>query len=200
MKDKLREQSRGASNYHNAIRSAVRGLWVGALDYDQFFQAMESAIRLGIPQAWHEGARECGVMPSELTPEERLVMQSAIWDEYNYIGNFALAIEASSKALGGKLGPLMNRAELWINRYKDIVNRAKTMACKNQKLMWVLGKTEVHCSSCLKLNGKIKRGSQWERAGIRPQHPDLECGGWRCDCSLVPTVAPMSKGPLPGIP
>lgn len=196
----LQEQSRGAANYYNAIRSAVRGLWVGALDFDQFFQALESAIRLGVPQAWYEGAKECGITPAELTPEERLAMQAAIWDEYNYIGGFASAIEAGSKGNGGKLGPLMTRAKLWVNRYKDITNRAKTMACGDQKLVWVLGKTEQHCSSCLKLTDKVKRASQWERAGIRPQHPDLECGGWRCDCSLEPTDAPMSMGPLPSIP
>lgn len=200
MTAELQEQSRGASNYSAAVRSAVRGLWMGAMDYDQFFQAMESAIRLGIPQAWYEGARECGVTPAELTPEERLAMQSVIWDEYNYINGFALAIEAGSKANGGKLGPLMNRADLWVNRYKDIVNRAKTMACGDKKLTWVFGKTEEHCSSCLKLVGKTKRASQWEQAGIRPQMPTLECGGWRCDCSLQPTDAPMSMGPLPRIP
>jgi hypothetical protein len=200
MTTELQEQSRRADSYRRNIRAATRALWLGAMDFDQFFAAMETAIRMGIPQAWHEGARECGVQPSELTSEERLAMQRAVLDELNYVTDFGLVIEAGSKANGGKLTPLMNRAALWVNRYKDITNRAKTMACGDQKLMWVLGKTKEHCASCLKLNGKVKRASQWDRAGIRPQHPDLECGGWRCECSFEPTDEPMSKGPLPRIP
>ena len=79
-----------------AIRSAVRALWLGAMDYDQFFDAMGAAIRQGIPVAWYEGARECGVLPSELMPDEKLALQSAMFDELNYVNDFASAIEAGS--------------------------------------------------------------------------------------------------------
>ena len=200
MTAELQEQSRGESDYAASLRATFRALWLDLVSYDAFFQAMMVAIRRGLTQAFEDGAKECGVLPEEFSPVERMELEQRVFDQYNYIGGFATAIEAGSKANGGKLGPLMTRAELWVNRYKDIVNRAKTMACKDQKLVWTLGRTEIHCSSCLKLNGKVKRASQWERAGIRPQHPDLECGGWRCDCSLEPTDAPMSMGPLPRIP
>ncbi len=54
----------------------------------------------------------------------------------------------------------------------------------------------VHnCNSCQKLNGKIKRGSYWQKT-IMPRSRNLECGGWRCCCDLVPTDDPISKGKL----
>ena len=72
--------------------------------------------------------------------------------------------------------------ELWVNRYRDVRNQAKVLACKDEKFVWRLGATENHCSTCPRLDGKVKRGSQWEKSGIRPQNPpntELECGGWK---------------------
>ena len=195
--DELQEQSRGASNYRNAVRAATRGFWSGALDYDQFAQALESAIRLGIPQAWHEGSKECGVLPSELSPEERLEMQGVIWDEYNYINGFALAIEAGSKANGGKLGPLMSRAEMWIGRYGQTKEKAKSMACADRKAVWIYGDTIEHCQDCSRVVGRVYRISTWDRYGWIPGSNDLACGGWRCKCQRVPTDEPCTPGRPP---
>ena len=59
----------------------------------------------------------------------------------------------------------------------------------------------VHnCSSCMKLAGKVKRGSFWQASGIQPQHPGLRCGGWNCQCFLSPTTDRASAGRLPSIP
>ena len=193
----LQEQSRGASNYHNAIRSAVRGLWVGALDFDQFFQAMESAIRLGIPNAWYEGAKECGVLPSELTPEERLGIEQAIYEQYNYVMGFADAIEAGSKANGGKLSPLLSRAEMWVGRYGQTKEKAKSVACADRKAQWVYGDTIEHCDDCSRVVGRVYRLSTWDRYGWIPGSHELACGGWRCKCSRVPTDAPYTPGRPP---
>ena len=79
------------------------------------------------------------------------------------------------------------------------------MAAKeNPKLRWEWTPEKEHCSSCEKLQGKVKRHSQWEAAGLYPQAPVLECmagagGVTVCGCRFVPTDEPMSKGPLPRI-
>lgn len=52
------------------------------------------------------------------------------------------------------------------------------------RLVWRLGNTEEHCTDCATLDGQAMTVSEWRAAGIRPQHPDLACGGWRCDCRL----------------
>lgn len=51
-------------------------------------------------------------------------------------------------------------------------------------LTWRLGATEQHCTDCASLDGQTMTVSEWKAAGIQPQSPDLECGGWRCDCRL----------------
>jgi hypothetical protein len=59
---------------------------------------------------------------------------------------------------------------------------------------WQLGNTEQHCTDCLRLNGQVHTADEWAASGWRPQGRNLECEGWRCDCSLVETTAPVSGG------
>lgn len=193
----------GRDSYATGIRSAVRGLWSGVFDYDQFFGSMMSTIRAGLTRAWYDGAREMGILPSELTPEERLELERAIQSEFSHLNGFASDIESNSKANGGKIAPLLKRADLWINRWLDVKNQARLMAGGDKKLKWVLGATEEHCKTCAAMNGKIKRASYWRDHGPHPQQPvndTIECKGWKCLCTWEPTDEPQSKGPLPKWP
>lgn len=74
---------------------------------------------------------------------------------------------------------------LWRNAPLRTENIARTYDRDDPWYRWELGATEKHCKDCLHLNGQIHRASEWRAAGIRPQSPDLECGGWNCDCKLV---------------
>ncbi len=167
--------------YQAALRSPVRGLWTGVLDRGQFRQSMFNTIETGIIDAWNEGAKECGIAPDELSEDELNTRDERIAQERSHVSEFGQAIQDGSRSNGGKLTPLFKRLDLWTNRYRDVTNEAKVMACKDEKLVWILGPTEKHCKTCPRLNGKVKRGSFWRNAGIRPQNPPnglLECGGW----------------------
>lgn len=184
------------AGYQLNLRAIVRALWKGTMDFNAAFDAMFVAIDRGFTQAWREGAKACGIGPEELTSEELTALAVRIAQEKNHVYALLEAVEQNSQENGGKLTPLFTRLEMWVNRYEDCKNQAKTMACKDQKLEWMLGPTE-HCSTCLKASGKVKRASQWAATDLRPQAPCLECGGYRCQCSLVVTDAPLSKGRLP---
>lgn len=192
---------KNVNRYKQGLRAAVRGLWSGVLSINQAFDAMTDTIEDGLTRAWHTGAGECGIKPGEFTPEEIRMLRTGIAREIGYIFPFLEDIERESRANGGKLTPLYTRLDLWINRYNDLKNQAKVMACQDQKLIWQLGRTEKHCKTCPRLHGKVKRASFWAAKGIRPQNPPnqfLECGGWGCLCALSVTDLPISKGPLPG--
>lgn len=189
-------------SYRNSLRSAVRGLWKGELDYDLFFDAMISAIRMFLPRAWYEGAESVGIKPAELSPEEKVEIQRAVTSEISHIDALAQAVEENREAKG-KLGSLFSRLKMWIGRFSDLRSRARLMAKTDPKLMWVMHPEKEHCASCLKLDGKVKRASYWKRAEVQPKNPPnekLECGGWRCGCELVPTSLPATPGPLPALP
>lgn len=194
--------SSGTAQYRSNIRAAVRGLWSGAIDFDGFWDAMSSAINLGLTGAWRAGMADCGVSFDDITPQESAALMQRIIYEHQWINGYANAIEQGSRANGGKLTPLYNRAEVWIGRWEGVRTEARVMACANKPLKWVVGPTE-HCSSCLKLDGKVKRASFWDDSGILPRihgAPYLKCRGFRCQCQLVVTDEPLSRGPLPGLP
>ncbi|MGH9158210.1 MAG: hypothetical protein ACRD1K_20770 [Acidimicrobiales bacterium] len=187
------------ASYQASIRAAVRGLWNGALGEIEFVDSMISASARGTEQAWREGAKECGVGPDERTPQEEAALVAIQNRNLAALRSFATTIAGATRASGAPLQPHLNRAELWVNRYNEARNQARAMACADQKYAWEVGPTE-HCGTCLKMNGKVKRASTWAEADIRPQHPNLECGGFRCQCSFRQTSDSLSRGPLPGMP
>ena len=192
----------GSSDYGLAIRSAIRGLWGGKVDMAHFIDMMVVAMGRRLRQAWLEGAAQCGIQPDELTPNETMRLAVEIQGVTTYIAPFAITIMENSKAKGGKLGPLLNRGQMWTARYEQFKTMGQVTACADKKLEWVLGPTE-HCSSCLKLNGKVKRASVWHDSGILPRVAGasyLKCHGYRCQCSLIPSTKKATSGPFPNLP
>lgn len=84
------------------------------------------------------------------------------------------------------IGRIVSRvATVWQNAPARFETMGQVQDRNDQWYQWRLGATERHCRDCAHLNGQIHRASEWRAAGIMPQSPDLECGGWNCDCSLV---------------
>jgi len=181
------------ANFRRGLRSAVRGLWSKVINESQFIDAMQSAIQRNLTVAWQEGATECGISADELSEAEIEARDAFIDDQFTYLSGFGDAIVENGD---NRLKDLYSRIELWVNRYGEIRDKAKAMACADQKLEWRINvRCKEHCSSCTRLNGKVKRGSYWNKT-ILPRSRDLECGGWRCCCSLMVTDKPVSKGKL----
>jgi len=176
----------------SGVRSAVRGMWSGALSASQFSEAMKSVLSRQLQVAWLEGALDCGIQADELSEDEVKTRDAFISEQNGYVSDFGSAIREQDKASGGKLQSLFGRAEMWVNRYGDAKERAKQLACADQKLVWVIGPTERHCRDCSKYDGKVYRGSTW--GDIRPRHPDLACHGYRCKCRRDPTTKRASRG------
>jgi hypothetical protein len=174
-------------------------LWAGQFTTLDFADAMFSAMRRGFEQAWREGALECGILPGERSDEEQKELDRMLGDNLTYVPQFGDYIFANSKANGGSIGPILNRAELWVNRYNEVKAKAQLMACKDAKYRWQYGPTE-HCKSCLRLNGRVYRASVWAKYGIQPQSHNLACKGYRCQCQFILTKDPVTKGRPPKIP
>jgi hypothetical protein len=198
---KLIERS-AEDELETGVRSYIRGLWSGEMERFEFVSGMSRLMERRLTEAWIEGAEEVGIKADELTEEELAALTQLIADEFQYILNIASDIEDNSREKGGALGPLISRAVLWGNRAVEARNKGKLYAQNNPKLKWV-SKGKNPCTSCRKLNGKVKRASYWREKGISPQDPEnshLECEGWHCHCEMQPTDEALSKGPLPSLP
>jgi hypothetical protein len=191
----------GLTIYAGSIRANFRALWSGTWSTGDFIIAMLETIALGLRTAWIEGMESAGVAEDEISPEEWSILQERINQENAQIAGLAADINASNRAAGGKLGDLMPRAELWINRYNDIVNLARMTASTDPKLRWAIGVGAIdHCQDCLDYNGKVYRASVWAKYGIRPQGENLACGGWRCQCEFVPAAGERGSSGHPRAP
>ena len=179
------------------LRAPVYGLWSGQMDLSNFMESFSDAIFTGLKGAWLEGAKEAGIGPDELTDREISQMQTDIFSQLAYIAGFANFIVSRSKANGGALASVMPRMQMWVNRYAEFRNRGMLFAKLDQKVIWVKGNTKVSCGDCVRISGKVKRASQFLEAGWEPRSYRLACKGLNCQCDLVPTTAPMSKGRLP---
>ena len=83
----------GDSRYRSALRSLVRGLWTGVLDYYSFYDGMMTTVRRYFLKAWNQAAAECDIAPDELTPEELTALEQAIQYEYKWIDGLAETVD-----------------------------------------------------------------------------------------------------------
>lgn len=197
------KQTAGANRYRSDLRGAVNALWNGSISGSEFLRVLKyQLIPLAFEQAWKDGAEAGGIKFEELTDEERGRLKERITTERTFVKGFRDYIVEHNKESGSKLGSFDYRIDLWVNRYMEVVNEARTMAGGDAKLKFVYNSESVHCRSCLKLNGQVRRASFWKEQDCRPQHPDLECmhsanGVPVCNCEFEETDERCSSGPLP---
>jgi hypothetical protein len=192
------------ASYGLSLRGATRGLWSGATTGTQFSNSIRASVRRGLINAAEEGAKECGVQFSEFTDDELRDLEQYINTDLSFLPGLRERIQEKSKKNKGNLGPLIDWVDgVWVNRYSEVRNKFLALACGDQKARWEINPAKESCSSCLSLNGKVKRFSFWNKTGILPARKYasyLKCGGHRCGCMLIPTKEPLSKGPLPSLP
>ncbi len=152
--------------------------------------------------AWLEGAEEVGIDEADISEEanaESLLVIAALLE---FLPGFADHVVENSKAKGGLFDKLWTRGKLWVRQYKRLKMQAMVVLKPDQRFIWRLGIAE-HCTSCLKLESKVKLGRVWRKLGILPRVPGawfLECRGYNCACTLVPVDLVLSSGPLPSLP
>lgn len=187
----------GRLDYTRSLRTVVWSLWRGDMTTFEFLDRATSTIRRGFTRAFYEGAGECGVSPSELTPQETNVLQAEINQESLFLINFADTITNNSKTSGEKLRAHTERLPMWLNRYEMLRNLGRISACKDAKYQWIWNPVKEHCSDCGMLNGRVYRASVWNNSGWVPKGRNLECGGFKCGCEFVLTDLPITPGPVP---
>jgi hypothetical protein len=187
-----------------SIDTYDRQLWKYALDLYRggdpgvFITDFVNAISNQLTRAWNAGAKEMGVMPADMTDDDRSEIQAIINAEYEHILDLGTAITAAQPGTIQEFrDTFRSRIDLWINRYTDVVNQAKIYFGGKTRLIWVEGDTLEKCPTCLALNGIVAFAQEWEQSGVRPQSPPnnaIECGGWNCSCTLQ--VTDKRRSPL----
>ncbi len=178
--------------YRARLWAAVQRLYDGGRDA-AFMATFIRSIDVQLTEAWNKGGDDMGVAPDEMSPDDMGILEAIINNETEFINRLAGDIQAAvddgieKDAFDKRFSA---RVDLWANRYNETVNRAHMVFGSKQRMEWVLGATEEHCATCPQLAGIVAFGHEWESSRFHPQMPPnnlLECGGWRCLCTLKPT-------------
>lgn len=193
------ESMKTFDDYRRSLRAITRGYWNGEFAAFDFVDGMVSAINRHFEQAWEQVEKQYGIATDERPEKSQQALNGAINREISFVIGFADAIAQNSKANGGALQPLFDRADLWAKGYDRTIELGQSVIGPDIKLKWKLGKTEMHCSDCSQYADKVYFKSQWEDAGVRPQSDVLECTGINCDCSFEPTTERKTRGEVPAL-
>lgn len=183
--------------FQRVLRSSVRKLYAGQMTEPEFVDALADLISQQLRRAWNEGMRLNGLDPQkDMQPEWEQRIQGLIADEFRYVDGFAADIDRAGADQSG-VDALITRADLWANRYNDVVDRARLATMQpDAHVEWVVGDTD-HCDTCLRLSGIVATAAQWdelEARGIYPRSPQLACHGFNCQCERKPTDKPLTVG------
>lgn len=195
------EAVKTVAEYTSRLWRACERLFLSGND-GNFIASVIRTVDQQLTKAWYEGAEAVGVMPEDMTADDMQILTTIIDNEAEYVYGLssdilaARAAEMTSEEFAAKF---VGRIEIWAGRYPETQSRAKMHFGGKTRLIWQLGATEKHCVTCSQLNGIIAFAEEWEQSGVQPQAPPnaaLECGGWRCDCSLNPTDKRRSPNAL----
>lgn len=185
--------------YERQLWSYTLDLYRGG-DVGAFIDDFAAAIENQLTRAWNEGAREVGVELGDMEDEDKQIIDDIVSSEYDHVLDLAQAIQdAQSLDKDEFRSQFRSRIDLWINRYNDVRSQAMIYFGGKERLVWRMGATEEHCATCAALDGIVAYATEWEESGVAPQgapNDALECGGWRCDCSLETTDQRRSAGAL----
>jgi len=173
----------------HAVQSVYNG-WMGGEFVDILQSLIIGQMTQAYKQAWEDDGNTSFFLPDFL--QQGLDENISRNTNFDYIYSYYTDI-VDARVDKTSIEPLLARASLWANRYNEAYSEAVALiASKNGgKLLWILGRTEQHCPTCSALNGIVAYANEWELAGVKPQgapNAALDCGGWRCDCTLIPTT------------
>lgn len=177
--------------YYRQVWNRILELYRGQIDSGEFVDAMAGIIEEQLTKAFREALRD-NDMDAEMVKEEPYAsaLEDMILNEFDFVDGLGSDVQAAAEA-GTGFEAFQARAQMWSNRYKDAYNQANALIASEEgmNLVWIFGDTD-HCSTCQQLNGIVAKASVWDELGVKPQQPPndvLECGGYRCQCSLEPT-------------
>lgn len=187
-------------DFENAFAEVLREARNGNLSRRRWASLVRSQIKRYGMAAFRDGLQDGGVDPEEMTDDDRQTVNELISDQSRYVTQFG-AVLFDSKAISD--AEAQQKPAMWYNRsIHPFYQQGELSADQNGMREWVLGRTEEHCSTCSAANTQRHRLKSWHARGILPKNngfADLECGGFNCECRLVP-IRGRARGRLDRIP
>lgn len=177
------------------IQRLVRSVYdnvIGGQFIDLMANLISGQLYDAYSRAWTDYG-EFGAIPDYLEAG----YQEDVLSQYDFVDRYYRNI-VDARIDGTPIDPLLTRANMWANQWNNSYNKANSLIQQENggNLEWVYGETE-HCDTCRNLNGIVASAKEWAQLGLRPQNPPnpiIKCGGFNCECQLLPTEKRRSPG------
>lgn len=173
------------NTYWAIIYDAVYDYLVSNQPVTSFRNAMKRGMADAFVEAAELGYEDAG---GELPLDEDTLawLGGAQTEELGHIDDLFSRLKAEWDGID-PISEAFARADGYAATLDSVYSQAQMWGNKNQMLEWVLGATEVHCETCAELSGNKHKASWYLSRDYIPRKPgaSMECGGYRCDCSLI---------------
>lgn len=180
------------TQYDDKLTNAVYDVWNGHSSAVDLRRAHKAMLKQFAPMIYLEGMHEGGIKEDDIDEKDQADLDEAVNDwlskQVDFVNAFAKDAEAARRNKDER-PKILDRVGMWVDSLRSLGDLGKAYALKNERGQWILGETEQHCDTCKYLAGLKPHRVSWfvERGYIPRQNGSgkLDCGGWKCDCSVV---------------
>ncbi len=154
------------------------------MDRRRFGTVLRALLRKYGTLAYRDGLIDGGLEDGELDEDDQATLTIALAEQSQYVTGFS---EVLFKGDGISDALAEGKPALWFNKaIMPLYQAGRLSADKNGLYEFLLGNTEEHCDTCLRLAGQRHRLKDWAKRKLIPPGDEehFECGGWKCDCKL----------------
>jgi len=160
-------------------------------------EPLAEALRLSALMVLESGGVDTAILDLSVLPTEAIKQLEAEIEIAQEAGA-GLAAEILAGRYDENEAGLLSRLAMWATTAAGVYALGQLLKSDDPYLMWNRSLLKDSCTTCLALDGVVRRASDWAKTSYYPQarNGSLACGGWRCGCFWT-TVDGPEKGSLP---
>lgn len=172
------------SLYGDNFESLAQRALDGEIERDTFQDALAALVASFILALFQRGARR---QFFEMEEEAQQAVQRVVEENTTAISGLTDDLYSGRYDL---LSQVQWRIDEWMNSAIGAFYEGMVHDPANPHLIWVLGPTSDHCSTCVRLNGQIHTAQEWQASSFWPRNRNLACKGYHCLCQMFPANGP----------
>lgn len=179
------------ANYRAEIAQAMTEYLASDKPSTSYKSRFNRAMIESFSSAFYTGYAETSGSLEDVDPEADQWLTSRQNTELGYIGELFVSLKAARDEFwrgeidADDLRELVGmRVNGYANSLEAVYQAGRMWGAKNKMLTWHLGRTQEHCQTCTRLDGKAHRAKWFLARNYIPRRPgaSMECGGYQCQC------------------
>jgi hypothetical protein len=180
-----------------AFRQLMQRAQADKIGKSVFIRNMTITLDRYCRQAFVDGFMDGGVYGYEPEDGDEQWIFGHVDKQASFIENFASKLYADDALTDSEIN---EKPDLWFNgSVLPAYNEGLMRASKDGAGKWFMGASEKHCGDCPRMDGKVYRFSTFRKVlgGELPPCNATQCTALGCNCEVVPSREPLTKGRPP---